>query len=176
MSRQQEQSRRGHYAGPLSRLVAFALDIGALWGIFVLATASINFALVLVTGHQFALQRTRWYLVVALAIWGFVYFAYQFALGGKTLGMALMGLRVASLDGADITRRQAILRTLCLPISLLPFGLGFLGLIFGRQRRGLHDLAASTTVLINWDAEVGRLTWLRGQSPSSNQAQQEGHA
>lgn len=161
--RQRGASRRGFYAGPVSRLVAFAADIAALWGIFLLATGGIALAITLATGNQLTVHRTRWYLIVALLIWGFTYFAYQWALGGQTLGMALVGIRVTTLDGGPITRRQASLRTLALPITVATLGIGFCGLLLGRQRRALHDVVAGTTVLIAWDAAVGRLPWLRGQ-------------
>ena len=160
--RQRPPSRRGFYAGPISRLVAFAADIAALWGIFLLTTWGIAMAINLITGHTLTIHRSRWYLIVALVVWGFVYFAYQWTLGGQSLGMALVGIRVSNLQGGAITRRQAAIRTLVLPVSFALLGLGFLGLVFGRQRRAIHDVAAGTTVVIAWDAAVGRLPWLRG--------------
>ena len=55
-------------------------------------------------------------------IWEFVYFAYQWTLSGKTLGMAVLGIRVVKTDGAPIGARQAVLRTLTLPLSFLVLG------------------------------------------------------
>lgn len=159
--RRRPPSRRGFYAGPVSRLLAVAADVAALWGIFLAVTWAIAMAITLATGNTLTIHRGRWYLIVALFTWGFVYFAYQWALGGQTLGMALAGIRVTNLEGGPITRRQAVLRTLVLPVGVAFLGLGLAGLFLGRQRRGLHDLVAGTTVVIDWDAAVGRLPWLR---------------
>ncbi len=91
--------RQGNYAGAVTRLVAFALDVGASWGLFSLGIAGIDFAIQLVTGHQFSLHKHQIFALVALVVWEFVYFAYQWSLGGKTIGMALLGIRVVQTDG-----------------------------------------------------------------------------
>ena len=89
--------RQGNYAGAVTRLVAFAADIGASWGIFTLAIAGLGFAINLVTGKQVNLTSRQILALIAIIIWEFVYFAYQWALGGKTMGMALLG--IASVFG-----------------------------------------------------------------------------
>ena len=43
-----DAGRQGHYAGGVTRLVAFAADVGASWGIFTLALAGLSFAINLV--------------------------------------------------------------------------------------------------------------------------------
>ena len=51
--------RQGHYAGAVSRLVAFAADVGASWGLYTLGVALLNAAVKLVTGHSFTLSNHR---------------------------------------------------------------------------------------------------------------------
>ncbi|MGA2835094.1 MAG: RDD family protein [Acidimicrobiales bacterium] len=155
--------RQGNYAGGVTRLVAFAIDVGASWGIFTLALAGINFATQLVTGKQLALDSRQILTLVALVIWEFVYFAYQWTLGGKTIGMALLGIRVVRTDGEPIGAHQAVIRTLTLPLSFLLFGLGFLGILLNRDRHALHDRCAHTVVVYSWDARAARLRWLAKQ-------------
>ncbi|MGD0880424.1 MAG: RDD family protein [Acidimicrobiales bacterium] len=155
--------RQGNYAGGVTRLVAFAVDVGASWGIFTLGIAGINFATQLVTGRQLALSSRQILTLVALVVWEFVYFAYQWTLGGKTIGMALLGIRVVRADGEPIGARQAVMRTLTLPLSFLFLGLGFLGILLNRDRHALHDRCARTVVVYSWDARAARLRWLAKQ-------------
>ena len=62
---------------------------------------------------------------VALVVWAFVYFAYPLAASGRTLGMAIVGVRAVRADGSDIDGTHAVVRVLALPLSFLLFGLGF---------------------------------------------------
>ena len=79
---------------------------------------------------------------------------------GKTFGMAVFGVRVVQPDGTDASWRQAIVRTLALPLSFLLLGLGFLGILVGDRRRALHDVIAGTAVVYSWDARAARLRFL----------------
>ena len=157
--------RQGNYAGAVTRLVAFAADIGASWGIFTLAIAGLGFAINLVTGKQVNLTSRQILALIAIIIWEFVYFAYQWALGGKTIGMALLGIRVVATDGDPITPKQAVIRTVTLPLSFLLFGLVFLGILLNKDRHALHDRLAKTVVVYSWDARAARLRWLAKQEP-----------
>jgi uncharacterized RDD family membrane protein YckC len=172
--------RQGHYAGSVSRLVAFAADIGASWGLYTLGVALLNQAIKLVTGHSYALSNHRILAVIVLTVWEFLYFFYQWALSGRTLGMAIFGIQVVTVEGGPITARQAVLRTLGLALCLLTLGIGFLGIIFQRQRRGLNDYVAGTVVVYSWDARAARLRWIartegavRRSEPHMVQVQQE---
>ena len=161
-----DAGRQGHYAGGVTRLVAFAADVGASWGIFTLALAGLSFAINLVTGNQVNLGSRQVLALSGLVIWEFIYFAYQWSLAGKTIGMAVLGIRVVSKDGDAITPRQAVIRTITLPLSFLFFGLGFLGILLNRDRHAWHDRMAKTVVVYSWDARAARLRWLAKQDPS----------
>ena len=160
--------RQGNYAGGVTRLVAFAADVGASWGAFTLSLAGITFAIQLVTGTKIDLTQGRFsalFVVVAFVGWEFVYFAYQWALSGKTVGMALLGIRVVTTEGDAISGRQAVIRTVALPMSFLFFGLGFLGILLNKDRHAWHDRLARTVVVYSWDARAARLRWLARQDP-----------
>lgn len=162
------EGRQGHYAGAVSRLVAFAADVGASWGLFTLGAAALAFTVQLVSGTDFSLTKHQVVSLVAAVVWEFVYFAYQWALGGKTVGMAVLGIRVVRTDGSPIGARQAVLRTLTLPLSFLIFGLGFLGILTNRDRHALHDRLAGTAVVYSWDARAARLRWLARQDATAS--------
>ena len=161
--------RQGHYAGAVTRLVAFAADIGASSGAFTVSLAGITFAIQLVTGHKVDLTTgsiSGLVVAVSFALWLFVYFAYQWTLSGKTVGMALLGIRVVGTEGDPVRARQAVIRTLALPLSFLLFGLGFIGILLNRDRHALHDRFAHTVVVYSWDARAARLRWLAKQETS----------
>jgi uncharacterized RDD family membrane protein YckC len=89
-------------------------------------------------------------LLIAFIVWAFVYLAASLAIAGRTIGMGVVGLLVVSRNGHPITGRKAALRALAFPLSFLPLGLGLLGILVGKERRALHDVAAGTTVVYDW--------------------------
>lgn len=160
--------RQGNYAGAVTRLVAFAVDIGIIWLVYTLGAAALSLASQLVTGHPFRLDRHQVAGAVVLVVWGFVYFAYQWSLGGKTIGSALLGVQVVQADGAPVPPRRAVVRTLVLPLSFLFLGLGLLGIVVQRERRALHDLIAGTAMVYDWDARAAHLRWLARGEPRAH--------
>ncbi len=154
------ESLQGKYAGFASRFAAFAADVGVSVGVFMLTIAVISFAARVLTGKDIAWNRGDTWVVSAYAVWAFVYFSYSWAASGRTAGMALFGVRVVKDDGTDASGRQAVVRTLALPLSFLFLGLGFVGILLGDRRRALHDVIARTAVVYSWDAQAARLRFL----------------
>jgi uncharacterized RDD family membrane protein YckC len=152
--------RQGHYAGAVSRLAAFAADVGASWGLFTLGAGVVSLASELITGRSVTVTHHQILAIVLLAIWEYLYFSYQWAVSGRTVGMAIFGLQVVTAEGLPIEARQAALRTLALLLSILTVGLGFLGILFQRERRALHDILVGTAVVYSWDARAARLRWM----------------
>jgi uncharacterized RDD family membrane protein YckC len=153
--------RQGHYAGGVSRLAAFAVDVGVAWGAYLLGAALLNGAIKLVTGHSYTVSNHETLSDVTVALWVFFYFTYQWAVSGRTLGMSVLGLQVVTTQGGPISGRQAVLRTIGLAFTLfITLGIGFLGIVFQRERRGLDDYFAGTAVVYDWDARAARLRWL----------------
>ncbi len=156
-------SRQGNYAGAASRLAAFAIDVGASWGLYTLAAALLAFASQLILSKKLTVSGHQIAGVSILVIWEFVYFAYQWALSGRTVGMALVGIQVVRRDGGPINGRRAVIRTVAFPLGFLTLGIGFLGIVIGRERRAVYDRIAGTAVVYSWDARAARLRWLARQ-------------
>ena len=131
------------------------MDVGVSLGAFLLALAAITFAARVLTGTDIAWNRGDVWVVIAYAVWGFIYFAYCWAASGRTAGMALFGVRVVRDDGTEASARRAVVRTLAFPLSSLFLGLGFTGILLGGRRRALHDVIAGTAVIYSWDARGG---------------------
>ena len=154
------ESLQGKYAGFASRFTAFAVDVGVSLGVFLLALAAISFAAKVLTGKDITWNKGDIWVILAYVAWAFGYFAYSWAARGRTAGMALVGVRVTGDDGTEATGRQAVVRTLALPLSFLLLGLGFAGILLGDRRRALHDVIAGTAVIYSWDARAARLRFL----------------
>ena len=152
------ESLQGKYAGFASRFTAFAVDVGVSLGVFLLALAAISFAALVLTGNSITWHKGDLWVIIAYAVWAFVYFAHSWAASGRTIGMAAFGVRVVTDDG--VSGRRAVVRTLALPLSFLFLGLGFAGILFGDRRRALHDVIAGTAVTYSWDARAARLRFL----------------
>ncbi len=156
-------NQQGHYAGAVTRLAAFALDQSIATAAFTVTMAVIAWALQLVTSGELDWTPSAWLTGLAYVVWLFVYYAYPWSVSGKTLGMAVMGIRVVRQDGAAATPRNAILRTLALPLSFATLGIGFIPIITGRRHRALHDAIGGTAVVYSWDARAARLRFLAKQ-------------
>jgi uncharacterized RDD family membrane protein YckC len=156
-------SQQGHYAGAVTRLVAFVIDQAAVTGVFAVVTAVIAWVLSLVTAGEVNWDPDTGFTALVFIVWWIVYYAYPWAVSGKTLGMALFGIRVVRRDGSRARPGNAVKRALALPLSFLTFGIGFLPIIFGKERRALHDAIAGTAVVYSWDARGARLRFLARQ-------------
>jgi dipeptidyl aminopeptidase/acylaminoacyl peptidase len=86
-----------------------------------------------------------------------VYVVISLAIAGRTPGKSLAGLRVVSKDGSVLSVRRAVGRTLAFPLSVIFFGIGFLGIIFQREHKALHDYLAKTAVVYDWGTRTAEL-------------------
>ena len=183
-------SLRGHPAGFVTRYVAFLLDI------LVVAIVSFLFITVLrvtldffgintllssaAESRQVAQQTVvlngvmRWLLTIAGGFLSFgVYSIVAWLLVGKTVGKALMGLRVLGQDGRRLTFSQALIRALSYYVSGLALFIGFLWVLVDDRRQTWHDKLARTIVVYEWDAQYEeRYVIAVGALEDSNQRRQ----
>lgn len=135
------------YAGAVSRLAAYVVDLAALSAVLSAGSAIVAYLIAIVTGQDVDLTDGRGLAAVWWAVASFLYFAGSWAITGQTPGMALFGVRVVRPDGTAASTRAAVVRTLAFPLSVALFGLGFVGILVQAQRRALHDLIAGTVVV-----------------------------
>jgi uncharacterized RDD family membrane protein YckC len=153
-------SLQGHYAGIVTRLAAFGIDVVLATTLFAAGGRVIEYVATSLLGHDVSLSDHPIISALLLASWFLVYFAYPIAVGGKTLGMAFLGLEVVTKTGGDVDARHAVIRTVFLPISVVMAGIGILIILINRDRRALHDLVAGTAVVYSWNARAARLRLL----------------
>ncbi len=159
----QVYSLRGHYAGFVSRMIAYLIDRGIILAIIAVFTA--------VSGYLFQLVGldiatcTPGFTFPGIACGSvqlfFLFFALSFAplytiifwsLAGQTPGKYFLGLRVFRMDGEHMTLSRSARRYVGYLLSYLAFGLGFLWITIDDQRQGFHDIFANTCVVYSWDA------------------------
>lgn len=159
--RELEPSLVGHYAGPMTRLLAYAADAALGTALFSFGAGALVWVTQLLSGDRFDVRHAGpWIGFPLLVVWGFLYFFVPLAMSGRTPGMALVGLEVVRRDGSNLDGGHAALRVLTLPLSFLPLGLGLTGIVVGREHRALHDVLADTAVVYAWDARAARLRFL----------------
>ncbi|HSS05314.1 MAG TPA: RDD family protein [Solirubrobacterales bacterium] len=134
-------------AGALTRGLAFGLDllivnltfsglaaVLALIGSFFSGTGNG------LSGFALALGSAAW---VAL---GSLYLVTFWSLAGQTPGMRFFGIRLG-VESRGLPPRRSLKRLFGLFLAAIPFGLGFLGVLFDERRRGWQDRLAGVDVL-----------------------------
>ena len=166
------RSLAGTYAGPLTRLAAFLLDV-----VFLLIVAGLTSAFVSSTLNLFGLTAsvneylrsgsivaTIALLVVALfnSLLISLYFLVSWNWTGSTLGNAILGLRVVNKNGTRVSFFRSILRLIGMVVSAAVLMIGFIWALFDGRRQGWHDKFGGTFVLYDWPAKPEE-TFLREQ-------------
>ena len=86
---------------------------------------------------------------------------------GRTPGKAFAGLRVVRSDGGRLRFTTSVVRIAGYAVSIWTLGLGFLAILFRRNRRGWHDTIAGTRVVYTWPAAGTTSTSSDEQSPEA---------
>jgi uncharacterized RDD family membrane protein YckC len=150
----------GTYANIATRLAAFVIDVVVIALVFAIGSAVLERMLDLVTGRTIHLSNSQILEGVFLGVWAFVYCAYPLAVAGRTLGMAILGLRAVRSDGSILSGGRAVIRVLVFPLSFALFCFGFLLIVLRRDHRALHDLIAGSAVVYSWHARAAHLSFL----------------
>jgi uncharacterized RDD family membrane protein YckC len=147
---------QGHYAGAVSRLLAYGADLLIISVTLTVALAMTQFAIEVATPWKVNFEDDELLVLVIGFLWAALYFGNSFVFG-RTPGMSLLGLRIVRADGSEIDARHGLIRLVAFPLGFLTLGIGFLGIIVGRERRAIYDTIAGTAVVYDWDAEAMRI-------------------
>ena len=125
----------GHPAGFWIRLVAMIID-GILVGI--------GYSVILI--FMLAIEMFSLALIISF-IWALGYHIYFPSSNMMaTPGKAILGLKITDDFGSQISAGKAVLRYVGYIINALTLNIGFLIVGFTDNKRGLHDMVASTRV------------------------------
>jgi uncharacterized RDD family membrane protein YckC len=147
-------------AGAVTRALAFGLDllivnlafsglaaVAALIGSFFEGSGNG------LSGFALALGSAAW---VGL---GAFYLVAFWSLAGQTPGMRFFGVKLG-VEGRGLPPRRSVRRLVGLFLAAVPFGLGFLGVLFDERRRGWQDRLAGVDVLYE-ENEPAAAPWSR---------------
>jgi uncharacterized RDD family membrane protein YckC len=158
----QEGSLLGYYAGFMTRLFAFSLDIVFLAGFMAISSWLLTTAIGLLGLESMFASFTEAtsFIEVAGTIFASLYgvtvvigyFVLFWVLTSQTLGMMILGLRVVAHDGYPLTVVQGILRIVGFAITVSLFFIGFAWILIDDRREGWPDKIARSYVVYAWDA------------------------
>ena len=131
--------------GFLRRLAAQIYDLFLLIAVLFLATALL---LPFTAGVAVSAQQVLIYRIY-LAFVSFFFYGWFWTHGGQTLGLRAWKIKVMTLDQKPIRWNQALLRFATAIGSWGLFGLGFLWILFDKNRRGWHDHLSKTAVFFD---------------------------
>ena len=140
----------GHYAGPVARVLAFAVDSAVVSATFSLLLAALDLVDRTLLGDRIDLESVGWWGATAIVTLAGLYSFVCLTIAGRTVGKALVGLRVVTRGGEPLRPGAALRRTLAFPFTALLGGVGYLAIIFGREHRALHDKLAGTAVVLDF--------------------------
>jgi uncharacterized RDD family membrane protein YckC len=166
---QRAVEHQGRYAGAITRLLAYIVDITLIALVFGAILALFTAAIDVATPWTIDLSKDSTPVLIAYISWGAIYFANGWVLRAKSPGMALFGLCIVRGDGSELDRRHALIRLVAFPLGFLTLGIGFLGIIFGRSRQAIYDRIADTAVIYDWDADAARIRALAKASPGPSE-------
>lgn len=125
------------------RLAAMVYDAFLLLAVLFVAT----FPVLPLTGGEPVAAGNRLYGAYLLGVI-YLYFAWQWVRGGRTLGMRAWRLRLVTEDGGRPGWRAATLRFVGAVFSWLPAGLGFLSGLVRADGRAWHDRVSGTRLIV----------------------------
>jgi uncharacterized RDD family membrane protein YckC len=134
-------------AGLVSRGVAFGLDalivnlcFSGLAAIAALIASAFTGNGKGVSDLALAIGTTAWLALGAFYLVGF------WSLAGQTPGMRFLGIRL-DVAGRGLPLRRSLRRLVGMVLAAIPFGLGFLGILFDERRRAWDDLMSRADVV-----------------------------
>jgi uncharacterized RDD family membrane protein YckC len=169
--RRGDHEAESNQAGLVTRLTAAAIDLGLLFGFLSIVSGVFSSIIPTVFGGNDDGLSTG--ALIALVTFAFLFaggvFVWFWTLIGQTPGMRFLGIRLQRNGSNEIGFRTSLRRGLALPLAIIPFGLGFLGILISPRRRGLHDVIAGTEVIYDessapWSLEPREWVNSRGET------------
>ncbi len=134
-------------AGAVTRGLAFGLDVlivnlgfSGLAAVAALIASAFSGNGNGVSDFALAAGTALWFMLGSLYLVGF------WSLAGQTPGMRFVGIRL-DLAGRGLRFGSAVKRLIGLVLAAIPFGLGFLGIVFDERRRAWDDRLSGVDVV-----------------------------
>jgi uncharacterized RDD family membrane protein YckC len=139
------QAGSSGFAGAATRAVVLVVDGLAIAVVYALVAGLLGLVSYLVGG-----LRPTWLVETLVgSLWALVagsYLVFFWSTTGRTPGMHVMHIHVRDRTGRAPSVGRSIVRVLVTWVSIVPFFLGYVTVLFDKRRRGLPDLVARTEV------------------------------
>ncbi|MEZ4517646.1 MAG: RDD family protein [Chloroflexota bacterium] len=155
-------SLAGGYTGFVSRFVATIIDIAILLLVYAIGSAAITGTINLfglsgivsrfLASGTLASQITLVFLGLASLLLISGYAILSWYLTGSTIGDSIMGFEVVDLAGGRLSFWRSVRRMIGAVIAAIPLFLGFIWVLFSKNRQGWHDKIGGTYVVYSWPA------------------------
>ena len=126
----------------LNRLSAMFYDGLCLFSIFFLATLIL---VVFTNGEAIASNNLIFNLLLFFI--SYLYFVWHWLNGGRTLGMRAWHIKLINREMDQMSWRNATARFCLALLSLVCFGLGFVWVIFDKEKLTFHDRYSNTQLI-----------------------------
>lgn len=134
-------------AGAVTRGLALALDLLIVNLVFsgLAAIAALVASAISGSGNGLPVEAVAagsvaWFALAGLYLVGF------WSLAGQTPGMRFVGIRLG-VEGGGLRPRRSFKRLFGIGLAAIPFGLGFIGVLFDERRRGWQDRLCGVDVI-----------------------------
>jgi uncharacterized RDD family membrane protein YckC len=146
--RRRGQESETNQVGVITRAVAAGIDLAMIVGVLALGSALLSAVGSALFGSNNGLSTVQIALfsVLGLLIGGTLFVTF-WSLVGQTPGMRFLGIRLDVNGSREIGLKRSVERLLAIPLSLIPFGLGYLAIIPSPERQAWHDRIAGTHVV-----------------------------
>ena len=131
-------------AGPVTRFLAFSVDLAAVGVISQLLGELVMFTSIISPDAALAI-RTISYFVITI---GYSIF-FEWIWRGQTLGKRVLKIRVIDAEGYRLRPAQIVIRNLLRIVDTLPalYAVGGIACLFSKRSQRIGDLAANTIVV-----------------------------
>ena len=135
--------------GFLTRLVAYIIDsiIVTVVGFIILAIFGLSPFGMPQGGAEVTFTAMNTIGLLLVIVWSWGYLIVFWSVRGQTPGKMIMGIKIISTDGGSIGVGKSILRLIGYVISAVILYLGFLWIIWDKDKQGWHDKIAGTYVV-----------------------------
>ncbi len=127
----------------IRHLAAIVYDFLLLTALLFLATA-----LLLPFNGGEAFSSRQFFYPIYLFIVSFLFYGWFWTHGGQTLGLKAWKIKVISDNGEMISWRQAFIRFIVSILSWGFLGLGFVWVLFDKERRSWHDISSKSGLFL----------------------------
>jgi len=160
---------QGHRAGIVSRALAFGIDLGVAFLIYIVIGATVTVLWDLLFSDKVEIpQLSGWFNAGAIFWILVIYLALGWGSTGRTVGKQVMGLRVVRGDGTPLRPAQALGRA----FFCAAFYPGLLLALVDRRNRSVQDVVCRSVVVYDWIPEAARPRVLASPDPAARSGQQ----